>query len=268
MVHVFIEYCKNIKMDAEDVVDPLVEMECLGQKKYTSTKKKIDGNTLVCWNEHLFFEFRGLNKNELEKAKISFRLTDKGFLANNMLGIYEFDMSIVYANPDHAMLHEWFALSNPKSEDYSEVTATIKASVAVAGPNDKQIAITEDPNLDFSSIHQAPQIANKFYELAFHFFQADKILSLDTGRLRENLHKSDVYIALEHRGLTKKTQAKSCFKDSMCVINEEFLIPVQVPVQQENITFQVYDKEVVGKDRIIASLDFKVNDFIDGKKNG
>jgi len=30
MVHVFIEYCKNIKMDAEDVVDPLVEMECLG----------------------------------------------------------------------------------------------------------------------------------------------------------------------------------------------------------------------------------------------
>ena len=29
MVHVFIEYCKNIKMDAEDVVDPLVEVECL-----------------------------------------------------------------------------------------------------------------------------------------------------------------------------------------------------------------------------------------------
>ena len=124
------------------------------------------------------------------------------------------------------MLHEWFAMSNPKSEDYSEVTATIKASVAVAGPGDKQIAITEDPNLDFDTIHQAPHMTNKFYELSFHFFIADKIIAMDTLRAREKFHKSDVYIALNHRGVDKKTQVNVCKKDSMCHINEEFTIPI------------------------------------------
>ena len=225
MIHVFVEYLKNIKMDGEDVVDPVIEVECLGQKKYTSTKAKIDCNTLVTWNEHLFFELRGLTKGDLETAKITYKLLDKGFLKSNQLGLYEFDVSSIYSsNKEHACLHSWISMSNPESEDYSEVTANIKSSVAVAGPNDKQIPIEEDPDLDFSNIMQQPQVKNKFIQLTFHFFRAEKIISMDSSLVGKG--KSDVYIQLDNKGIKKKSSVQVCKHGDFCIWDEEFLVPL------------------------------------------
>jgi hypothetical protein len=36
MIHVFIEQAKNIKIDAESTVDPLVEIKCLTERKFTT----------------------------------------------------------------------------------------------------------------------------------------------------------------------------------------------------------------------------------------
>jgi hypothetical protein len=39
----------------------MIEVELLGQKKYTSTKDDIGGGTALCtWNEHIFFEPRNV----------------------------------------------------------------------------------------------------------------------------------------------------------------------------------------------------------------
>jgi len=35
MIHVYVEQAKNIKVDAEDTVDPLVEIKCFENKKFT-----------------------------------------------------------------------------------------------------------------------------------------------------------------------------------------------------------------------------------------
>ncbi len=37
-------------------VDPLIEINILNEKKYTTAKDDIGSTGLVTWNEHLFFE--------------------------------------------------------------------------------------------------------------------------------------------------------------------------------------------------------------------
>jgi len=54
MVHVFIEQAKKIKIEANDVIDPIVCVECMGQNAFTSAKKGIDNMAVVAWNEHQF----------------------------------------------------------------------------------------------------------------------------------------------------------------------------------------------------------------------
>jgi hypothetical protein len=36
MIHVFVEQAKNLKVDAEETVDPIVQISCLGERKFTS----------------------------------------------------------------------------------------------------------------------------------------------------------------------------------------------------------------------------------------
>jgi hypothetical protein len=50
-----------LKTPAGKTIDPLVEVEVLAQKKYTTAKNDIGGATALCsWNEHLFFEPRNV----------------------------------------------------------------------------------------------------------------------------------------------------------------------------------------------------------------
>jgi len=56
MVHIFVEKAKEIAMKEGTTVDPIIVMECLGQKKYSSAKDDIGGVGEVVWNEHVFLE--------------------------------------------------------------------------------------------------------------------------------------------------------------------------------------------------------------------
>ena len=70
MIHVFIEQAKNIKIDAESTVDPLVEIKCLTERKFTTAQDDINNTSVAIWNEHIFFEPKNLETEDLESAKI------------------------------------------------------------------------------------------------------------------------------------------------------------------------------------------------------
>lgn len=42
------------------------------------------------------------------------------------------------------MYHQWIALSNPNSEDFSQITGYLKVSISVACTGDDQVEIKED----------------------------------------------------------------------------------------------------------------------------
>ena len=62
MIHVFVEKAKEIKVPKNSTVDPLISIECLGQKKFTTAKDDIGGLGEVIWSEHLFLEPRNVEK--------------------------------------------------------------------------------------------------------------------------------------------------------------------------------------------------------------
>ncbi len=163
MIHVFVEQAKNIKVDAEDTVDPLVEIKCFDSKKFTIAQDDINNTGIAVWNEHIFFEPKNMETEDLERGKIQIKLMDKGWFKDALIGYYEFDLSYLYQQPDHALLHKWIILSNPESENFGEVTAQLKISITICGEGDEQVGIEDDPHPEIEDIIQPPQIKPKFY---------------------------------------------------------------------------------------------------------
>ena len=138
MIHVFVERAKEMKgQNSGDTVDPMVEVSCIGLKKYTTSKKNISQLGEVTWNEHLFLEPKNVEKQSAEDGRIMIKLLDKHFIKDLVIGQFEFDLTHIYFMENHLMLHQWMALSNPNSEKYSQITGYLKVSISVACTGDK-----------------------------------------------------------------------------------------------------------------------------------
>ena len=116
-----------------DTISPLITVETCGEKKYTAAKDGIAcGSTATShWKEHLFFEPRNVHSSKIEMETISIKVMNKGMFRDEMIGCYEFDMTTVYFKENHAIQHQWIALFNPESEDFSEITANLKICISV-----------------------------------------------------------------------------------------------------------------------------------------
>ena len=200
MIHVLVEQAKNLKVLDGQTVDPIVEINCLGERKFTTAQNDIDGVGVAKWNEHIFFEPKNCEKEQLEKGKIEIKLLDKGFFKDAMIGYYEFDLSYIYLRKDHALMHKWLILSNPESEEFGEVTAYLKISITVCAEGDEQVPIEDDPNPGEDDVLQPPQIQPEFYQFKIRFYQAQKIVALDKAMLGIGKANIDAYIRLDDRG--------------------------------------------------------------------
>ena len=59
----FIEVVRQLKVESDgETVNPIVEVQVLNDKKYTTSKKGISGLSVVNYQEHLFFEPKSLVK--------------------------------------------------------------------------------------------------------------------------------------------------------------------------------------------------------------
>jgi len=87
----------------------------------------------------MFFEPRNQRKEDIEVATISIRLLNKGLFRDDLIGSYDFDITFVYFKDKHTIQHQWIALSNPESDDFSEITGYLKLSINVQGPGDEQV---------------------------------------------------------------------------------------------------------------------------------
>ena len=67
MIHVYVEKAKEI-LGEEDTTDPLIEVTCLGQKEYTTSKEGVGNQAEVNWSEHLFLEPKDVSKQAAEDA--------------------------------------------------------------------------------------------------------------------------------------------------------------------------------------------------------
>lgn len=123
---------------------------------------------------------------EIESAKISVRVKDKGFFKDSIIGAYDFDVAYIYFMKSHALLHRWIALSNPDSASFNEVTGYLKLSIQVTTKGDEALQINEDstaPDKSDTAILMPPQIKPQYYQIKIRFFRAEKLPMLDNNLL-------------------------------------------------------------------------------------
>jgi len=89
------------------------------------------------WNEHIFIERKNVEEEELSLAKVEIKLLHKGFIKDTLIGYYEFDLTYIYQQDNHALMHKWLILSNPEGVDFGEVTGYLKISMTVSGAGDE-----------------------------------------------------------------------------------------------------------------------------------
>lgn len=71
------------------------------------------------------------HSSKIEMETISIKVMNKGIFRDEMVGMYEFDMTSIYFKDKHAIQHQWIAMFNPEGEDFSEITANLRISIAV-----------------------------------------------------------------------------------------------------------------------------------------
>lgn len=146
---------------------------------------------------------------DIEAAKISIKLMDKGYFKDAIIGLYEFDIAYIYFMKEHSLMHTWLAMSNPSSDSFNEVSAYMKLSITIAATGDEQVQITEDnaPETGEEKILTPASIRPEFYQVRFRFFRAEKLPSMDRN-LFGGAGSIDAYILCNYMHKKLKTQVK------------------------------------------------------------
>jgi hypothetical protein len=99
-------------LDDEPTVNPMIEVQTCGITKTTKAKdgvacstKTLPNTTVQVFREHLFFEPRNVHKTTIEAETISIKVKNKGWLKDELIGSYDFDLTKIYAEEGHSMQH-------------------------------------------------------------------------------------------------------------------------------------------------------------------
>jgi len=110
VAHILIEQTRALKNPAspDKTIDPLIQLECFGQKKFSTQKKGAGGTSTTVWNEHFYFSAKFQDGRQLQNQEINLKILDhRLFGSDAVVGLYEFDFSTIYMMDDHVLLHKW-----------------------------------------------------------------------------------------------------------------------------------------------------------------
>lgn len=103
--------------DLNGLCDPVVSVECLGQRQHTVVRQK----QLSCViDEYLYFNFKNLDKDTVQQGSIKvsvldadgpkFKKTSGPGMFDDMIGFFNVDIPYVYLKKDHELHRRWVAL--------------------------------------------------------------------------------------------------------------------------------------------------------------
>ena len=169
---------------------------------------------MVQWSDHFFFEQPNCAQEDIENATIVIELRDKRFLvSNSLIGSYSMDMTYVYFQASHGLVHKWIALANPESKEYSKITGFLKLGVSVLTEGDDQIdlAVAESGPMTDEDMLLPPQIQPQSCQIVIRAIKAEKLAKLDsTGTI-------DAYVEVEYAGSKTKTSIVTADPANMSV---------------------------------------------------
>ena len=265
-IHILIEEVKNlISIEENQLPIPRVKMIVFGKEQRT-TKMKTQCENFV-FNEHFYFDKTNLTVEMLDSEKIIIEVYDnKHTKRKDYFGIYEIDFAYVYGKPNHALNNVWIGLSNAESDDMSKIRGYLKLSVSVLNENDNRIEL--EPKEDETEDCLIPiEIKMKYKQISFYFFHGEEFPDMDAiFSERKKGRKCDGYIEMKYMGIMRKTRVVP-MKNELIIWNQMIDIPATMPCVSQKICILVKDEDEIGKDDIVGSYEFNINDIYNGQYN-
>ena len=249
-VHVFIEESKGL-MPIEDggTSNPVISVKCFGKSKCTKKLKSVGPGATSVWSEHLYFSKLGCSVTDIETEKILIEVKDSGRLRSNVIGSYEMDITHVYFQAKHSLIHQWVILTNPYSEDISVMKGLLKVGINVLHENDKAedltLKITED------SLAIPPQVKLKTVQLVVQLLKAENLPIMDS------IGTIDAYCKVKFGNAECRSNVITADTTNLSVYwFAEILLPVIQPTIAHKVNISIWDKDLTSGDDLVGSFGF------------
>eukprot|EP01084_Bolivina_argentea_P309384 535139_1 len=253
VVQVHVIEARNLKGRGwNGMSDPVVVVDVMNTKQSTNIKSTCMN---AVWDEVLFFEFKDLDKQEINEGKCTINVYDANTIMRNVLiGSYEFDLATVYFNTYHEIYKQWVGLFDITDQNEG-VQGYLRVSLVVLGPNDEQkthkLLDQEDENeSNLLSVLLPPEIEQTPYLLAISIYECKDLCTSDVGWLSD---ACDPFAIVEFGSIRIQSKIKKGINvDMLCQLH----IPVMEPIMSSAIKISFYDWNATKRNDRIASLSF------------
>ncbi|KAJ0392886.1 hypothetical protein P43SY_002490 [Pythium insidiosum] len=247
-------------MDVNGSCDPVVSVECLGQRQHTMVKTK----QLSCvFDEHLIFSFKHLDKDTVQQGSIKVTVLDAdgpgssslARLSSDTIGSFTVDLSYVYFQKDHELHRRWVALVGNDKTNSDSIQGYLLLSIVVLGPGDRlrirppssrrdeealdRVQTKEDIN---SLVLVPPRVIQTLHYLVVTIYQAQDLPDMDQSMMKKGGVDgyAKVYFAGQDILETKKVTVKGN-KNLTVEFNQELWFPVLLPTMSNSIAISLWD---------------------------
>lgn len=255
-VHVYVEESKGLMPLGDSTFsNPTISVKCFGKSKCTKKLKNIMPSATSIWNEHIYFSKLNLTVAEIESERIIIEVMDTSLIRNSLIGSYELDMTYVYYQSNHCLMHHWVVLTNPYSEDISVMKGVVKIGVNVLHEADKAEDLAKPGN---DSIAVPPQIKLKTVQLVIQILKAENLPIMD------RFGTIDAYCLGSFGNAEQRTSVIQADVTNLSVYwFEEILLPVIQPCLSQRVTLSIWDQDLTSADELVGSIGVKWDSITD-----
>lgn len=258
MVHIYVEQTRQLIVPGGGSCNPKIVCTAFDQTLQSHTKDNVGEGTAV-WNHHVYFERNDCKLGQLENAVASIQVLNAGFFSDEVLGVFEADLSTIQKGKDHVILHQWVALMNPSSDNPCAPSGFLKQSINMTGPDDDGIPLEQDLGEgEESGILLPPSIDVSSAQLEVRVLKGE----LNCPEM-DLIGKVDPFVKISFGGGSVSTSQID--GDDMPVWNDICYLPFMLPTSASKICIQLFDSDYPFGDDLIASNQISYKDL---KENG
>ena len=121
-----------------------------------------------------------MSSEDIQSQNVTIKVLDKGLFRDTQVGQFEIDLAQIYfSNDQHVLEHQWVALNNPDSVDPNSIKGYIQMSIAVQGPGDSTVKLTDAGGAEETAVMMPASIRKKYKQIVISILHAENFAKMD-----------------------------------------------------------------------------------------
>lgn len=264
MLHVYVEEARSlIPPDGNNTCDPVFIVSAFGASKSTKDFEDVGSTSTIVINEHIYIEGADMTAEEIMNERLALTVRDHGItIFKGLIGTYELDMTYIYSNPNHSIVHKWIVLSNPEDSNFEIMRGYLKVGISLCHEEDKPVdlCIRENPNLKDRELLMPPHVKPTVVQMYIHLVKAENLPVMDKGQT------IDAYCVVRFASSECKSSTYTADKATLSAYwYDEILLPVLTPSVSSNVTLTFWDHDSLTRDDMVGAIQLKFDNIKNGK---